>query len=415
MNISRISRRIVVAIFVVFVLCLTCLNIMLVLKDTSNSSMSLKLAKYAFPFILILLSVGYAFIKEKMYKLKMNRKISLLYRYVYLVIIFIAICIYNLYEAKLDISSLSSISFVAISCLIAIVIKKIIFNVSKSDILSVIAALTYVLLPDLIVVKSEYFVSMLMTLFFVLAIFFIQKLIDELKQQGIKTKKYILFTVLSSIFSGLTLVLGLEVFVYIPLIILFLFITYNLDITHVNFSSKIFDNLSFEKKELLYKIERININKLIVSIAIIVVVTGVILTIFNFAFIFSNTNNEYLNEVKGFQNYSDRFTLEGYDFSINSIKQNTQNLLNQSNMFYMIAFIYILFIEVLTVTLRRKYDTKSTVLKILFMSILGLYALSSSNVLFYHNICMVVVILIAIVNTSNIYLNRDERIKLLKA
>jgi hypothetical protein len=388
---------------------------MLVLKETSEISFALKLAKYIFPVAIILLSLGYGYIKEKMYKMRINRNISLIYRYIYFVIIIIAACIYNLYNAKMDISSISSSTFIAISCLIAVIIKKIVFNVSKSDILSVIAAFTYILLPNVITNKSEYFVSILMTLFLVLSVFFIQKLIDELKQPGIKNKKYLVYTLVCSLFVGLTLALGLPIYTYIPLIILFLFITYNLDITHINFSDKMLKKLSLEKKEMLYKIERININKLIISILLIVFITVAILIIFNISFIYVNTDNTYVNTIKSFQNYSDRLSLYGYDYTFSNIKQNISSLLNQANMFYMVLFIYIMLIEVLTVILKRKYDTKSTVLKILFISMLCLYSLSNIDIVFYHNIFIVLTVLIAIVNTSNIYLNRDERIKLLKA
>ncbi|MNI68562.1 hypothetical protein D3C73_1242650 [compost metagenome] len=69
----------------------------------------------------------------------------------------------------------------------------------------------------------------------------------------------------------------------------------------------------------------------------------------------------------------------------------------------------------LTVILRRRYDTKSTIMKIMFILTLFSYSACSNSIYLYQPVFTIQLILIAIVNTSNIYLNREERIKLLNA
>ena len=100
---------------------------------------------------------------------------------------------------------------------------------------------------------------------------------------------------------------------------------------------------------------------------------------------------------------------------VSDIFSNTDKFLQNSRTYYLVILVYIVFIEVLAIVLRRRYDTKSTVMKVLFILFylsISLFKLDISN---YQTILTVFLILIAIVNTSNIYLNREERIKMLVA
>ena len=86
-----------------------------------------------------------------------------------------------------------------------------------------------------------------------------------------------------------------------------------------------------------------------------------------------------------------------------------------SKNYYMFLIVYILFMEGLAFVLKRKYDTKSTIMKFIFLMIFSTMVVFKVNINFYQPILTVLLIMIAIVNTSNIYLNREERIKLLVA
>ena len=54
-------------------------------------------------------------------------------------------------------------------------------------------------------------------------------------------------------------------------------------------------------------------------------------------------------------------------------------------------------------------------MKFIFLMIFSTMVVFKVNINFYQPILTVLLIMIAIVNTSNIYLNREERIKLLVA
>ena len=236
-----------------------------------------------------------------------------------------------------------------------------------------------------------------------------QLLIDELKQKGLKTKKYIVESVILGILMGISTIFGINTFLWLIVIFSTLFITSNLDRTHISFPKKVMTSINQQNRENLYKIERININKLLVSI----IICSMILVIINFTF--GNIlikNNEVISNI--IQN-SDKIGT----FSFDSIKHNLISCVKQfiicAPMLYMVIFIYILFMELLAFCLHRRYDTKSTLMKIIFLSLFIFIAMFNLNIYYFQPLLTIMLILIAIVNTSNIYLNREERIKMLVA
>ena len=298
-------------------------------------------------------------------------------------------------------------------------LKKIIYNISKSDLLSVVGMLMYALLPNQITDKLMYFSMASLTLFTLLVIMQMQKLIDELKQLGIKTKRYIILSMITGVLIGITILLNLNSIIWIVIAVSLMFVTSNLDKTHLNFSNKIINNLRQKNKEILYSIERIYINKIFISVVVILIfsyisyfaLNFVILKSYNIPVVTNAINsikdpvgNNVINNLKLFQ------TMEK-----DNIISNFQNLISYSKGYFLILSIYIIFIEVLTVCLRRRYDTKSTIIKVLFILTITFSTLFGLNILIYGQLITVLLILISIINTSNLYLNRDERIKLLNS
>ena len=84
-------------------------------------------------------------------------------------------------------------------------------------------------------------------------------------------------------------------------------------------------------------------------------------------------------------------------------------------MFYILLFIYIIFMEILAICLHRRYDTKSTLMKTILLCLYASIVIFNMNIYYFQPVITILLILIAIVNTSNIYLNREERIKMLVA
>lgn len=417
MSISKISRGLVVAIFTVLMILVIFTDLSLMFNGLNYKNDAL--VKIGYVIFLLALITMYAFIKEKLSKKRVKKVIGLTYRFIFLITVTFLIRIVTIYAYVKDLSIFTTLAFVIISVLSAIVLKKIIYNISKSDLLSVVGMLMYALLPNQITDKLMYFSMASLTLFTLLVIMQMQKLIDELKQLGIKTKRYIILSMITGVLIGITILLNLNSIIWIVIAVSLMFVTSNLDKTHLNFSNKIINNLRQKNKEILYSIERIYINKIFISVVVILIfsyisyfaLNFVILKSYNIPVVTNAINsikdpvgNNVINNLKLFQ------TMEK-----DNIISNFQNLISYSKGYFLILSIYIIFIEVLTVCLRRRYDTKSTIIKVLFILTITFSTLFGLNILIYGQLITVLLILISIINTSNLYLNRDERIKLLNS
>lgn len=417
MNISKISRGIVVALFSALIILMTVVNLQITFSDlTFNYNI---LIKIAYVVSLILIVLGYAFIKEKLSKKNMKKKVKLFYRYMYLLnISFVVKMFYEFFTVK-DISTLNIIMFSIISVITAVVLKKIIYNISKSDLLSVIGMVMFILLPNITNDKIMHLTSNMLLLSLLLCIMYMQKLIDELKQLGIKTKKFVLLSIVTGIFVGFSMVLNFSSIIWVILLVTLVLVTSNLDKTHLNFSNKFINALRQKNKELLYRVERIYINKIFISIFIIVVSSYASYKLLDFTFnnvlnipsvkdvISFNVPFENSNVIEGFKMFK---TIDKTE-----IMDNFKSILSNSKGYYLLLSIYILLIELLTLVLRRRYDTKSSIIKVLFILIIVFCSLFKLDSLIYSLIITTLLILISIINTSNLYLNRDERIKLLNS
>ncbi|MEG2348668.1 MAG: hypothetical protein RSB67_03370 [Clostridia bacterium] len=420
MNISKISRSLVVAVFVVFIVFLSFLNIKLLLNnELSSASFSNNLIKLAYVAILVLLVIAYVYIKDKLNKLKVKRKIAFIYRYIYMGLVVIITSFISLYISFKDMLNLEMFGYIVMSIIISIVVKKIIFNVSKSDILSVLAMFASSMKLYPFTDKIVMFNSLILSLTFFATLFIMQILIDELKQRGVKTKKYIILSVILGIAIGISLTIGINILVYIILCIGMLFLTDNLDKTHISFPKKFMASLTQLKRETFYRIERININKLIVSLVVIIFIASLV---FNISLVLSAKFEKSLatsSIVKNFLEVVNKNNLSTISLNnlsnYDKIENYMSNFLSTSKTYYMVLFVYIIGIELLAVILKRRYDTKSTVMKLIFILLFMCNIFFDLNIYIYQPLFTVLLVLIAIVNTSNIYLNREERIKMLVA
>lgn len=418
MNRSKISRSIVVVIFIALILFLGYFDI----KCISNSkaqSLDNKLYKIGYVCVLISLVIAFMWIKEKLYKKKFKRKNSLIIRYIYLII---AIVLTSLFFLKQKTNCFST--YFLVICLFAILansflVKKIIFNISKSDMLSVIGLFSYSMLPTIFENESSYIISLFLTLFTFCAILNMQVLIDELKQRGIKNKKYLILTFSLGVFIGLSWVFGINYFVWCIMALVLLVITINLDNTHLSFPKKVMNSVTQEKREKLYSIERINISKLLICIIITLVVMFVVYILSNIAInkLVNVSNNEIVQAIsQNINNNISNIKNTNNDESLfNKIAVFSALFVSKSKGYYLVIFVYIILIELLNIVLKRKYDTKSTVIKSLFFIIYIFVAISNMDIYIFQPLFSILLVIIVIVNTSNIYLNREERVKMLVA
>lgn len=409
MSISKISRSLVVVLFVALIIFMGYEDVILLLNNSSNST-TLNILKVVYIIVTALLVALYVYIKDKLYRMKIKRNISLIYRYIYISFIVVIMSIISIYKYLYLINNLTLGIYVLLKLVIGLILKKIIFNVSKSDILSVLGLFGFAMLPCVYSDINILFTNLINTLVVFIAILIIQRLIDELKQRGIKNKKYLILSLLLGIFIGFTINLGISTYLWIIMALMSLMLTVNLDKTHLGFPKKIITYVNQNIKDALYKVERININKLIFAIIIIAIVASIVACIGSVVI----SNIDFLKEKAIF---SLNTGISNFDISNASynLVNNTKILLSTSRTYYLLILAYIVFIEVLAVVLHRRYDTKSTIMKLFFILLyisIAIFALDITN---YQTILTVLLILISIVNTSNIYLNREERVKMLVA
>lgn len=409
MSISKISRSLVVVLFVALIIFMGCEDVILLLNNSNNST-TLNILKVVYIIVTAVLVALYVYIKDKLYRMKVKRNISLVYRYIYISFIVIVMSIISIYKYLYFINNLTLGIYVLLKFIIGIILKKIIFNVSKSDILSVLGLFGFAMLPCVYSDINILFTNLINTLVVFIAILIIQKLIDELKQRGIKNKKYLILSLLLGIFIGFTIILGISAYLWILMALMSLILTVNLDKTHLDFPKKIIMFANQKIKDALYKVERININKLVFSIVVIAIVACIVSFIGSFLVL----NIDFLKE-SGIFNLNTGISNFNISNAIYNFINNTQILLSTSRTYYLLILAYIVFIEVLAVVLHRRYDTKSTIMKLFFILLYISISIFGLNITNCQTILTVLLILISIVNTSNIYLNREERIKMLVA
>ena len=90
MNISKISRSFFVAIFVLLIIFIAYQDVMLLLNSEGGSA-TLNILKVVYIIVAVILVILYVYIKDKLYRKKVKRNISLVYRYIYISFIVIRI------------------------------------------------------------------------------------------------------------------------------------------------------------------------------------------------------------------------------------------------------------------------------------------------------------------------------------
>ena len=103
------------------------------------------------------------------------------------------------------------------------------------------------------------------------------------------------------------------------------------------------------------------------------------------------------------------------DTSMSNVTDQAYSFAGMSTKFYLLCYIYIIIMEILSIILHRKYDTKSTLLKIIFISLVVSLFIFKINIMYYQPLLTLLLVIICIVNTTNIYYNREERIKMIEA
>ena len=413
MSISKISRSLIVAIFVVLVSFLGIIDIIYI-RNNSDLPGPGGLVKFGYAMLVIILTSLYTYVREKLSKLKLERRISTLYKYTYIVLIMLATTSFKIYNVMNQYPKKTLLLYFVLSYLIGFFSQRIIFNICKSEVLSVFGMFVAFTLPNVVDDRIINLNSKFITLLVLVSIYVIQTLIDELKQLNIRNKKYIKQALALGVCIGCSCLVGVSYLVWIAVALLSLFITSNLDSTSLNLSNR--PNSTIKRKKnnyFIYKIERIKISKLIISIIIVSIMS---VAIYTGGKIVLHSLVERQNAVS--TNITNDLLIgihSSPSINFNTLKEASYSLVGLSTKFYMLCIIYILIMEVLALILKRKYDTKSTVIKMVFIGIFALMTVYKLNVLYYQPLLTLLLVIICIINTTNIYYNREERIKMIEA
>lgn len=411
---SKISRSIVVAIFVVLIsfLCITDFvyinKVESVVKTVSNWS------KIGYVTLIIVLVSLYTYVREKISRKKLQKKLASLYKYTYIILVMLATTFFKVYKIMDSYSKGALLLYFVLVYFIGILAQQIIFNVSKSGVLSILSMFVTFTLPSVIEDNVIDINSKLITVFMLASIYLTQILLDELKQLNIKNRKYLIEAVLLGVAMGISTLVGVNYLIWIGLAIGSVFITSNLDSTSLNLSNR--QNRTIKKRKnnyFIYKIERIKISKLIISLCLVTIICGgiyiggrgVVTTLANHG---NNICINIINDLRAGINTK-------ADMSFSNIKVQAYNFASMSTRFYIVCYLYIICMEILAIVLKRKYDTKSTAIKIVFMMLYGLITIFKLDIIYYQPVLTIMLVIICIVNTTNIYYNREERIKMIEA
>ena len=411
---SKISRSLVVAIFVALILFLGVSDFIYINKAEPSVESISNWIKIGYVLLIIVLVSLYTYVREKLSRLKIQKPISILYRYIYITLVMIATTFFKIYKVMDLYPNRSLILYFVLTYLIGIIVQRIIFNVSKSDVLSVLGMFVIFTLPNVIDDKTINLNSKFITLSMLISIYVLQILLDELKQLNIKNRKYIVQAVILGFCVGLSTIFGVNYLIWEIIAIVSIFITSNLDSTSLNLSNR--QNKTIKRKKnnyFIYKIERIKISKLIVSLCIIIFISSIIyfsgrMIIRKLAYNQNGVCENIVNDLTvGIHTDIDK--------SFTNIKAQAYKFSSMSTKFYIFCYIYIIAMEILSVLLHRKYDTKSTVIKLSFVLLYTIITIFKLNIVYYQPVLTALLVIICIVNTTNIYYNREERVKMIEA
>lgn len=382
LKLSRISRSIIV---IVYCICIAMLTYMAITCKANISTTSV----IAYVISLVFSVCFYQVFKRKIYDKIGDKRIIRLYKYIYLAVIVVVTRIVMIYVTRGEysyqylseglsskvVSNLVSLTgeakyspviFNTILVYInAIVIKRIMKGIVKNDAIATCSSVVYILSPLSLKLCLEFNSQIFNTTFVVFGMYFLYKIYDQITKYGLKTKKYLFYTIGLLLSSILDLAFGGHVIFWWVLVIGLCVVCDYVD-----------------KQELVIYEKKYRIKKSILVLALVVIVTGI------FSLIFKNEVNL-------------QFDLK-----------NMCNLILNAKCYYAITGTLILVFEIISVLLKRKCDSKVAIMFIA-TSIVVMLLPYVTNCIYGMVTYDAMLSMSLILSLGNIYYSRDEKIKLL--
>jgi len=186
---SKISRSIVVAIFVTLIVFLGISDFVYINKVGDTVGTISNWIKIGYVLLIIVLISLYTYVREKLSRLKLQKFISILYRYIYISLVMLATTFFKVYKIMDMYPKRTLILYFILTFFIGIIVQRGIFNASKSDVLSVLGMFISFTLPNIIEDKTINLNSKIIEFTLLMSIYVLQILLDELKQLNIKNRK----------------------------------------------------------------------------------------------------------------------------------------------------------------------------------------------------------------------------------
>ena len=163
MSISKISRGLVVCIFIIFITLMLVLNIQSMITQSEKEYGSIYL-KILYIVSVVLIITVYSVIKERLSKKNVPKTKNMIIRYTFVIILTFAIKIaIGLYVDPKQLLNYALL-YAAFSMVNAFVLKKIIYNISKSDVLSALGFTLYMFLPSVSKSAEETIITYILVL-----------------------------------------------------------------------------------------------------------------------------------------------------------------------------------------------------------------------------------------------------------
>ena len=150
MSISKISRSIVVAIFAALILFLGITDFMYIGNDMSTMEGPSGIVKFGYFVLIIVLVSLYTYVREKLSRLKLQKRLATAYRYTYILLIMLATTFFKVYNSMDLYPTMTLVLYFVLTFLMGFYTQRIIFNISKSDVLSVLGMFIAFTLPNVI-------------------------------------------------------------------------------------------------------------------------------------------------------------------------------------------------------------------------------------------------------------------------
>mgnify|MGYP003292114997 CR=1 FL=1 len=265
-----------------------------------------------------------------------------------------------------------------------IVIKKIILNITENDTVATVTSIMYLLIPQSLVYVTSYVKYGYNVLLVLIGIMLFTKIIDEVKNFGKKSKKYLIYSLILGIIQALDVVLGGWYLLWVSMLVFVTLAAMYIDTVHIRIKFK--QKLGYKLKIFLEKIEKINISKLIVVAVIVLLMSGIATLVYELLF---NVDNYKM-------------------FSVS----NSVNVLMHSRNYYLVLLIFSLVFEIIGIILKRKLDVKMFMIKVAMITS-GMHTFFMPDSIYSSAVFDTLLVLTVIANICNICYNREEKIKLL--